>query len=275
LQLKLEIQKKEIEIQKKETEFQKKENEFLKTQINTMTQDKQFTNKMLECNTINMNGMIKTNMSALNFLNTNFKNNPCLESFDKEFTDPYIFYLDKKDNDITYDGEHFIYEEEEKNKEEYLADKIMELQEQNSIVNYYCGKIEEHYRHYDNPEKQSCWANDSARNNFTVCEEKADKSKGWHPDKKGLIMTKKIIKPLLNFTVNVVQLKLNNMKRKIKKLTSLPKITAMSKQANLLADFIKSVDEEQIQPEIIKKLSPIFFLDTTKQQEFIKDKINI
>jgi hypothetical protein len=273
--VKIEYERKKEFDMKLQMELDKKEIEMLKQTIGEMRGDKQFSNKMLECNTINMNGMIKTNISALNFLNTNYKDAPCLESFDQEFTDPFVFYLDKKDKDVTYNGESFIYKKEEKKKDEYLADKILDLQKEDIIVNYYCNKIEDHYRHHDNPEKQSCWASDSARNNFTICEEKADKTKGWFPDKKGIIFTKKIIKPLLDFTVNIVQSKIDIITKKIKKMTNLTKMTDLIKQANILADFIKSVDEHKIQPEIINKLSPIFFLDTSKQEELMKQKLNL
>lgn len=265
----------QAELEKKDFEMKlilkEKELEMLKEQISTMKEDKQFNNKLIECNTINMNGMIKTNMSALNFLNTNFKNNPCLESFDKEFEDPYLFYLDKKDTEVTYDGESFKYKNNEKPKDEYVADKVLDLHKGHNLVNYYCDKITEYYKHENNPYKQSCWSTDSARNNFTVCEENPDKSKGWRADKKGLIMTKKIIKPLLDFTVNVVQLKINLLKKKLKKVLTIKEINDISKKINLLNEFIESVDENKIQPDIIRKLSPIFFLDVNKQQGILNN----
>jgi hypothetical protein len=253
IKLKYELKYKDLqlEFEKKEKELEKREKEFLLKQVKK-------NDKLIDIGSKNMNDLIQTNMKALDFLNTYYKDTPCLENFEEKFTDPYTFYLDV---DMEYDGEYFITSEQKIDKNIFIITKIANMENMEQTVKYYVTKMIEYYKDTDFPQLQKMWANDTSRTNYTIKTKFSDKITGWQSDKSGNIIIDKILKPLLLFTRNLIIDKCEDNEDFIKQIAKDVGCSNM-KTLSLLAEYKYKVNNNIFQPEIMKQLTSVavFFI---------------
>ena len=255
----------EYEKKIRDIEFQK-----IKEELETLKQEKQYNQNLNVANTHNINGLIQINMKTLTFLNTYFNNAPALQDFSHYFKDMYAFFIDYKKFPQIENTNNILFDGKEVNKDDYISDKIIFLQQENNIVKYFSDKIIEHFRNKDFPELQSYWSSDTFRNNYNIRTEYKNVST-WHTDKQGLIISEKILEPLLDFVTDITSAKLMSLAEKNKKEKELHKKMPIVKKQQTLTEFNLSVAHKEIQPEIMKKIAPSFFLDMDKE----KLKINM
>jgi hypothetical protein len=252
------------------TQILEMENQKIKEELETLKQDKQYNQNLNVANTHNINGLIQINMKTLTFLNTYFNNAPALQDFSHYFKDMYAFFIDYKKFPQIENTNNILFDGKEVNKDDYISDKIIFLQQENNIVKYFSDKIIEHFRNKDFPELQSYWSSDTFRNNYNIRTEYKNVST-WHTDKQGLIISEKILEPLLDFVTDITSAKLMSLAEKNKKEKELHKKMPIVKKQQTLTEFNLSVAHKEIQPEIMKKIAPSFFLDMDKE----KLKINM
>lgn len=211
--------------------------------------------------TCNINGLIQ-NQKPLKYASVNFCSAPPLENFDNEFKDPYTFFIDYKEYpEVEDDDTKIIVDEKEISKDEYIVDHIIFLVEHKKFVQYFTDRVAYFYKK-EEPKYQSLWNFDTSRHNYGVSLKSENKTI-WHHDKKGLLTTQKILDPMLKFTIKIIK---SYMKKKSNKIQM---STYQLKRIEHLMEFINLVETNTLQPEIIKKLSPIMYLDVTKQLEYI------
>jgi hypothetical protein len=214
--------------------------------------------KMDIATSCNMNGIIQTTMRAMTFATTHYNTAPALENFDTDFKDPYTFYIDYDEfPEVADDNTKIIVDNKEITKNEFIVEHIAFLVEHKKVVKYYTEKIAHFYKK-EEPHKQSLWNFDTSRHNYGISVKSNDKVY-WQKDKQGLTTTKKILDPMLRFTIDIIKSLVPNY------LSKLSQSSLLMKKVAYLSDFVNSVETNTLQPEIIKKLSPIMFLDVVKQ----------
>jgi ribosomal protein L31 len=227
----------------------------------------------------NNNGLIETNMRTMTFLNKFMPNSPCLEHFDKEFKDPYIFYIDyeehkrlKKECKLQNTKDNILYYDEDKmTKDEYIADHILYLQRSKTTIKFIVERLLHFYKKEGDSIKQSIWNIDMYRYNFTVCLKTGNKTI-WHSDKQGQTTTEMILDPLLEFTSGIVKKHLETLQIEMTNLAKQMKtneLISLVKKIDQLTEFVLSVKNKELQQEIIRKISPLMFFDISKQKEIL------
>jgi hypothetical protein len=270
----------EIEIYKEKLKA-KEEIVKAKEEINTiLTEQNKNTNTLAVGNMCNVNGMIETNMRSITFLNKFMNNAPCLEHFNTEFKDPYIFYIDydehkklKKECKLENSKENILYYDEDKmTKDDFIADHIFFLQRNKQTVKFIVERLLYFYKKEGDSIKQSIWNIDMYRYNFTICLKTGNKTL-WHSDKQGQTTTEMILDPLLSFTSGIVQKHLETLQEDMQNLAKQKKTNEMLsllKKVETLTEFTISVKNKDLQQEIIRKLSPLLFFDPNKHTEVLQ-----
>jgi hypothetical protein len=256
--------KKELEFKFK-LELEKKEKELLLKQVEKSDKINDAHNKIIDMGGKNMNALIQTNMKALDFLNTYYKETPHLENFDEKFEDPYTFYLDK---DMEYDGENFIINDKPINRDDYVITKIVNMESMNQTVSYYVKKLIEYYKNVKSPQLQKLWSNDTSRTSYTIKSKFGIKITGWQTDKCGNIIIDRVVNPLLSFTRDLIISKCGDDEDYLKYIAKEADYST-SKTRNCLANYKYNVNNNKIQPEIMKKLSSHMHLDISKQLKLL------
>jgi hypothetical protein len=210
---------------------------------------------------------------------------PPLEYFDKEFEDPYEFYIDydhhkklkeksKENNNRLENTKNNIlfYDEDKMTKDEYIIDHILFLQETKQTVKFIVDRLIHFYKKEGDAIKQSIWNIDMYRYNFTICLKTGNKTI-WHSDKQGQTTTEMILDPLLEFTSKILEKQLEIYKNEISELAKDRKTNEMLKvlkKLEYLTEFTLSVKNKEMQQEIIKKMSPLMFFDITKHKNTLE-----
>jgi hypothetical protein len=256
------LKQKELEL---EVKMQKKEIEMMYKQMEDIKDDKQFQQKVIACNTKNLDGALKVSMNALTFLNKYHTDTPQLENFEDDFKDPYVVYVEE---DMDYDGDCYIINDEFIDKDDYIVDKIITLQLNNDVVKFFAMLMIRTYKNEKYPHLQAYWANDTTRNNYSVRQKYGNDVVKWFPDKDGKIIISKVINPMLKFTVAVLRKRLSLLNSQVeekKNNKDLDGLISLVKKQELITSFIMSVEKDEIQGDIIKKMSSAFYLDVSKQ----------
>jgi hypothetical protein len=239
-------------------------------------------NKLSMANSCNVNGLIQTNMRSITFLEKFMNNAPELKSFIDEYKDPYSFFIDYSEQDKNKESDineintinNILYFDESKmSKDEYLIDHILFLQKTKRTVNFIADRLIYFYKRENEPVKQSIWNVDMYRYNFTISLKSGDKTI-WHSDKQGQLTSDIIITPLLEFICNILQTHIVKLKEKITELTkelNTSEIIIVAKKLELLSEFIISVKNNELQQEIIKRISPVFSFDIKKHTNLISN----
>jgi uncharacterized C2H2 Zn-finger protein len=248
--------------------------------VGILTEQNKNTNTLAVGNMCNVNGMIETNMRSITFLNKFMTNAPCLEHFNTEFKDPYIFYIDydehkklKQECKLENSKDNILYYDEDKmTKDEFIADHILFLQRNKQTVKFIVERLLYFYKKEGDTIKQSIWNIDMYRYNFTVCLKTGNKTI-WHSDKQGQTTTEMILDPLLSFTSGIVQKHIEVLQEDMQNLAKQKKTNEMLsllKKIEALTEFTLSVKNKELHQEIIRKLSPLMFFDPTKHKEILQ-----
>jgi hypothetical protein len=270
MRLKFELEKKELALEKKDMvlelkkkdmalEYERKEKEFLLKQVEK-------NDKIIDMGGKNMNALIQTNMKALDFLNTYHKDTPYLETFEEKFEDPYTFYLDIG---MEYDGENFIIDDRPIDRDDFVIVKIVNMENMGQTINYYVTKMIEYYKNSQYPQLQQMWASDTSRSNYTIKSKFSETITGWQTDKCGNIIIDRILNPLLLFTRDLIVSKCGDDDDYVRTIAKEAYIST-SKTLNLLADYKYKINNNNIQPEIMKQLTSYMYLDVNKQLKLLK-----
>jgi hypothetical protein len=130
-------------------------------------------------------------------------------------------------------------------------------------VKYLVDRLIHFYRKDNEPAKQSIWNIDMYRYNFTVSLESEGKI-FWHSDKQGQITTDKILNPLLEFTKEILKKHLEKLQtdmHEYAKERNTSKVISIVNKINLITEFVMLVNKNELQQEIIKKISPLLFFE--------------
>lgn len=232
------ILKHKLELQQKDLEMKDFKIGLLEKQIEKTESTDIFHQKVIETSAKNVGDLIKTNMKALTFLNTYHTGAKQLQNFEVEYPDPYAVYAQ---DGIKYDGEGYDINGEYYEKDEYIVEKTLLLQKTGDTVKFYANLMEKIYKNIEYPHLQSYWASDAERNNFIVFQQATDEISRWFTDKDGLIITSKVITPLLNFTVDVLrkrltELDLEQKRENDRKNKNFNKIMSIVRKKELLAE---------------------------------------
>jgi hypothetical protein len=267
----------EIERLKCQLELQKKDTEMLKKQYETIHDSDEFHKKVIACNTKNIDNLIETNMRALTFLNTFYRDGPCLKYFTDEFKDQYTFYKDSKNPKFLYDGENFIVNGKVTQKDDYITQLAIDLYNLDTVVKYYVNKIIEYYKNDKFPELQAMWVGDTERLGYNIrVETVGSNKKSWYQDKGGIQVVEMIIDPMFNFTCNILNKSLIKLKEELAEVTKEKELDLMMPLVRRMASisgFIDLVEKREIQPKIIKAMTNHFSLDTNKHKLLLENKI--
>jgi hypothetical protein len=262
------IRVKELEFKLENLELKLKHEQELKNtivqKVDEIKGDKEFQQKMLACGSMNLDSALKVSMSAITYLNKYHTDTPPLKNFNDEFKDPFIVYAE---GNITYDGKYYIVDDEYIDREQYIIEKILVLEENCDTVRFFAWLMEKIYKNEKYPHLQAYWAKDTTRNNYTVREIIGNDVK-WYPDQEGRIIINKVITPLLNFTASVVRKGVEKLAEEIeekKKERDLDRLVSILKKQSTLTGFINKVNKNYLQEEIIKKMASAFHLDVNKQ----------
>jgi hypothetical protein len=238
------------------------------------------TNQLNLAHSCNYNGLIQTNMRSMTFLEKFMSNAPELKTFIEEYKDPYAFFIDYKeheeaknrDTSNSNSKENILYYDEDKmSKDDYIVEHILFLQKTKKTVNFITERLVHFYKKEHEPVKQSIWNVDIYRYNFTVSLKSGTKTI-WHSDKQGHTTAEIIITPLLQFICKILEKHIKKLQKNMKQLAKEMKtsiIVNSAKNIEHLTDFIMSVKNNELQQEIIKRMSPLFSLDVKKQHNLL------
>jgi hypothetical protein len=245
--------------------------------IDDKTKREEFDKQLVAANTVNVKKAIESNMSAMTFLNTFFNKAPVLQDFSKEFPDPFKFFIDEEEYPTQEDGT-IIEFGKKKTKEEHILELIELLAESKSVAKYFAQQVIKFYRKPDCPELQMVWNTDAQRKSYTEHDENGTEVV-WQRDLEGVRFTEKIITPALNVAVKIADNKILKLKEINDKLATDPvknvgEISNNSSRAVELRGFTNMVKNGDVQKDIMKIISPTFFLDTQKQLRLIKLGLN-
>lgn len=193
--------------------------------------------------------IIKKSMSTINFATKNFDKAPAIELLGGKKLNKFIEYNEKPKRRIE---EVIIHYNEKKELDQFLG---------NLIINTY---------KKDDPCEQSMWSSDTARLTFIIKQSinETNESK-WITDKKGLNLSKLIIKPLTNKVKEILKeyvTECNDFILGRKELNEDAEIDIKYKlkqmeKANYVIMFINL---NKINNDILKYITPYFNLDTSK-----------
>jgi hypothetical protein len=271
--------KREMDIKEKyelelKLQLQEKDIKHMKKQIEELKEDKEFQNKVIASESNNLNGALQVNMNTLNFLKTYHTDTPPLKTFSQEFADPYKVYEQKG---IKYVNDGYIENGVKIEKDKYITDKMIFLEESGNTVKFFASLMESIYRNKKYPHLQAYWAKDTTRYNYSVRIMLDNNTAIWSEDKDGSIIIDKVVSPLLLFTEEVLKkelVKLSNqveIKNKEKDISGLMPIL---KRQGVIAGFINKVEKNELQQDIIKKMAKAFHLDVNKQMNYVNTMKN-
>ena len=156
-------------------------------------------------------------------------------------------------------------------KEELYVEKILLLFKQKKIAKYVKDLIVSMYRTKD-PSKQSVWNTDASRLNYLIRDIIGQQIE-WTSDKKGIKLTKYVIKPITDLMREMIE-KYKNNKFKItqdqnESLKIIEKANRLHSLATLFVDKLKSGD---LDDDICAKLCAEFHLDKNYTNKCTKQK---
>ena len=152
----------------KQIEAANKHVEAVNKHVESLQLENQFQKQIIN----SAGGMIKKSMNTLSYLLLNYKNAPHI----KELSDYSIIC-----KNITELVKNLTYYHDKNKLDKFIGDFI----------------IKQYKR--EEPELQSIWSSDTDRLNYFICELIKEQKTQWVLDKKGIKMSKYIIKPLLEY----------------------------------------------------------------------------
>ena len=244
LKIELIIAKHQIETLKLKNECEKVKNECEKEKIKNECEKEKV--KILKSVVKNSNSTTKTalkisskSISAIKYVNENFKNAPKLETL----------------TDFNMMG-YNIEDEIEKKK---LVDNLLYHYRQNSVHKIFGDHIVSLYKK-DNLANQSMHTTDTSRMNYIVRGSKNGNNLKWYIDKNGVMICDIIIEKLISYFVDVLKWYQNNLINDMLEEPNNIKLDIKNKVENILGMLI-NVDSGQLIKDTNKYIAPFFNLD--------------
>lgn len=179
--------------------------------------------------------LLKTSISTMSYVMKNYNNAPAIELI-KDYSIMHI------DQDNTKFVETLICEHKHKNLYAYLGDFIIKF-----------------YKKGD-PSQQSIWNSDTNRVTYIIREIINNNHINWTIDKKGIKTGKYIIEPLLEYIDAMLRLYISNMDMQYRKY-SINDINKKTIKLQAITEIIKSIEDKVLNSEIIKYVTPHFYLN--------------
>ena len=110
---------------------------------------------------------------------------------------------------------------------------------------------------------QSVWNTDTARQNYAIVGVVNDKNK-WIVDKKGLLTVDAIVKPLVEYYSNMIDHKNQVIGQNLNHKMSLTELENAVQKQGKLSNIGCELKKPNIEDDIIKYISPYFYLDIPK-----------
>ena len=211
----------------------------IKEHLETLKYENQFQKQIIN----SAGGMIKKSMNTLSYLLLNYKNAPHI----KELPDYSI--ICKNISDLV---KNLTYYHDKNTLDKYIGDFII--------------------RHYkrEEPELQSVWSSDTDRLNYFICELIKEQKTGkkntdlgsktqWVLDKKGIKMSKYIIKPLLEYIHSMNSNYINQKNEEI--IDNDTNVDKILKEMQILASINADIKNNKLSTGINKYIAPHFYFD--------------
>ncbi|ARF11380.1 zinc finger protein [Klosneuvirus KNV1] len=230
----------------------KHEIELLNTQVQKFStlyeQEKQSKhnlekdNKYLKTLVNNAGIVIKSSVSTMSYLMTNYTDAPVL----KPITDFSAIEYDEEDEDFNL-MDALIVEHDNGNLHKYLGEFIIKT-----------------YKKED-PSQQSIWNSDSVRLTYVI-REIINKNPEWKTDKKGVSAKKYIIDPLLKY-INKIVGEYICENADLSSHTHEPKwkLKIISDKLNSAAKIRYNINNKFLAEDVLKYIAPHFYLNKTDQ----------
>ena len=160
-------------------------------------------------------------------------------------------------------------------KEEIYVEKLLSLFKNDKLVEYIKDIIVPMYK-TDDPKQQTVWNTDTARLNYVI-RDIVGKQTEWITDKKGLKVTKYVIKPITKLMAEMTEKYSKNHCKIIQKHdSSLEEIKCHVEKQNLAILLIHDLLKGDINAHVCHQLCPEFHLDKNYMNKYIKfDKKSI
>jgi len=186
--------------------------------------------------------IIKTSVSTLNYITTNYKDAPILKAL----------------------NDYSAIEYEENNDEFNLMDTLI-LHHDNGTLDRYIGDfIIKTYKKED-PTQQSIWNSDSARLTYVI-REIINKNPEWKTDKKGVSTKKYIIDPLLKYINKIVgEYICDNADLSPYSCEPRWKLKIQIDKLNSAAKIRYNINNKFLVADVLKYIAPHFYLNKTDQ----------
>jgi hypothetical protein len=235
LKIQLLVANHEIETLKLKNECEKVKNECEKEKV-----------KILKSVVKNSNSTTKTalkisskSISAIKYVNENFKNAPKLETL----------------TDFNMMG----YNIEDKIEKKKLVDNLLYHYRQNSVHKIFGDHIVSLYKK-DNLENQSMHTTDTSRMNYIVRGSKNGNNLKWYIDKNGVMVCDIIIEKLISYFVDVLKWYQTSLINDMLEEPNNIQLDTKNKVENILGMLI-NVDSGQLIKDTNKYIAPFFNLD--------------
>ena len=154
-------------------------------------------------------------------------------------------------------------------KEEIYVEKLLTLFKNDKLIEYVKDIIVPLYKK-DDPKQQTVWNTDTARLNYVI-RDIVGKQTEWMTDKKGLKVTKYVIKPITKSMAEMVDKYAKNYYINTQKFdNSLEEIKHNSEKYNLAIGLIQELRKGNINAKICQQLCPEFHLDKKYMSKYVK-----
>lgn len=227
-------------------------------QIERLLNDKDYYKYLID----NAGTIVKTSVNALAFVMTYFTNAPPLEPPEnvQELLPGYQQHMDNlvNKNDEKYDASVFarniIYFYKEKKLVTHIGDNLIKI-----------------YKKL-NPQDQSMWNTDSARNSCVLREltDKEENKSQWITDKKGIRIIEQIIDPIINEIKVLMQNYLTEEPLYIKKYFTHSRSDENLRYFIHANDIITIVDNKTLSNDILRYITPHFYLTKDINKTVVK-----
>lgn len=200
-----------------------KDNKYLKTLIN------------------NAGLIIKSSMSTMSYLMTNYTNAPVLKAL----------------------NDYSVIEHDDNNDEFDLMDTLI-LHHDNGTLDRYIGDFIVKIYKKEDPSQQAIWNSDSVRLTYVI-REIIDQNPEWKMDKKGVSTKKYIIDPLLRYISKIVIDYMHNSQLENYLHESNRKLKIRMEKLESATKILYNINNKFLAADVLKYIAPHFYLNKIDQ----------
>ena len=222
--------------------------------LEELSQKDQFTinkledeNKYLKSIINSAGNIIKTSVSTLSYVATNFQDAPPLAPIEDYSKITFDIDSDTEDKDI------------DKNKNEFI--KLITFKYDKNILDKYLGDIIIKSYKKGDPKQQSIWSSDTSRLTYVVRELLHNKKIDWTVDKKGIKTKNYIITPLLEYINDLLRDYISENSITDPNKIDMQKYEPILNRMNKIANIIVSINNGTLAEGILSYITPDFYLN--------------